>query len=107
MIRVFASRHRDHYRLLVEGHAKGHPDAALVCAATSALTQALVELVQKSEACHHVRCCVESGRVFLSCRARIAGAFELVLTGLARLAEQYPACIRLVSVDDSVPSPVL
>ena len=65
MIRVFASRHRDHYRLLVEGHAKGHPDAALVCAATSALTQALVELVQKSEACHHVRCCVESGRVFL------------------------------------------
>ena len=99
MIAVYADRSGDRYRLLVEGHAEAHPEAAVICAGVSALTQALVTLATRRASCRHLRWSVSRGRVFLSCRGGLGGAFELVLTGLRELAQQYPSC---VCVNDSV-----
>ena len=100
MICVFADRQGGRYRLLVEGHAEHHADAASICAAVSVLTQSLVRFACDAPDCRHLRWSVERGRVFLSCRAGLGNAFEMVLGGLAELADTYPECVRVIRTGD-------
>ena len=80
----------------IEGHAAGE-NSALVCAAVSALAQALGAWTSECGECELY--CAESGRMLLDCACseRSEAAFELVLTGLERIAEAYPQGLRVHS----------
>ena len=97
MIRVFAYRQGGYYRLLVTGHADYHAGEDIVCAGVSALSCALVAHAKRSPDCHHLRCSVAPGEVFLACRGGLGAGFDTVLGGLALIAEQYPqhVCIEV------------
>ena len=90
MIRVFADRRGGKCRLLVSGHADSTPEGRLVCAAVSALTQALVSYAKNNPVCRHVRTSSEAGRLFLSCRSGLGGAFDMIAQALLQLANEYP-----------------
>ena len=90
MIRVYADRRGKKCRLLVLGHACSTPEGRLVCAAVSALTQALVSYAKNNPVCRHVRTNSEAGSLFLSCRSGLGGAFDMIAQALLQLADEYP-----------------
>lgn len=97
MIRVYADRKNGRYRLLATGHAGSEPDRELVCAGVSALIEGLLLYAGENPACKHLRSTAESGRVFLSCRGGLSGAFEAVLRGLCHIAAIYPRDVMVFS----------
>ena len=103
MIRVYADRRGQKYRLLTEGHAD-YPDgdAPLVCAAVSALTGALVQFAKRQDTCRFVRLSVSHGHVFFSCCGGLKNAFEMIVTALSALALQYPLHVTLCGEDRMV-----
>ena len=44
----------------------------------------------QSADCKHLRHFAKKGEVFLSCRGGLGAAYDAVLLGLRRIAEQYP-----------------
>ena len=100
MIRVYADRHGQKYRLLTEGHAD-YPDgeAPLVCAAVSALTGALVQFAKEQHACRFVRVSVSHGHIFFRCCGGLKNAFEMTVAALSALALQYPKHVMLCKED--------
>ncbi len=90
MIRVYADRQGERCRLLVLGHACSTPEGRLVCAAVSALTQALAGYAKNNPVCRHVRVSRESGSLFLSCRSGLGDAFDMTAQALLQLADEYP-----------------
>lgn len=100
MIRVYAERNGCKYRLLTEGHADmNDSEGALVCAAVSALTGALVQFAKGEQSCRFVRAAVSCGQVFLSCRGGLKNAFEMIVAALSALALQYPRHVRVMKGD--------
>lgn len=97
MIEVYAKRRGDRCSFFATGHAVEGSERDVVCAGVSALTSALV-LHAVSSPARYVRYTVSSGQVFLSCHG-LGDAFELVLGGLAAIAEKYPQHVRM-AVDD-------
>ena len=95
MIRVYADRRGARCRLYVEGHAEHAKGPDIVCAGVSALVSALVRYAVGSPACRHLRHSVSHGAVFLSCRGGLGVGFDMVLGGLAAIAEQYPECVKI------------
>ena len=90
MIRVYPYRKRGYYRLYVTGHADFNPGEDVVCAGVSALVCALLSFALQSADCKHLRHFAKKGEVFLSCRGGLGAAYDAVLLGLRRIAEQYP-----------------
>ncbi len=90
MIRVYADRQDGRYRLYVTGHAEVSPDKELVCAGVSALSEGLLLFAAENPACRHLRYSAEPGRLFLSCRGGLGGAFDATVRGLCHIAEIYP-----------------
>ena len=109
MIRVYAQRRGNKYRLLVSGHADATPAGRQLCAAVSALTGALVAFAEKREDCSPVRSSLGAGRAFLSCCGALSEAFELVTDALAALALQHPENMQYApcAVDDKLPRAML
>lgn len=100
MIRVYADRVGQKYRLLAKGHADdGDADGALVCAAVSALTGALLQFAKSRESCRFLRATMAHGYVFFSCRGGLKNAFEMIVAALSALARQYPRHISVMGVD--------
>lgn len=100
MIRVYADRRGQKYRLLAEGHADHKDeDASQVCAAVSALTGALVQFAKGQHACRFVRVSVAHGHVFFSCCGGLKNAFEMIVAALSALALQYPHHVMLCGED--------
>ena len=95
MIRVFAHRQGGYYRFYATGHANYCPGEDIVCAGVSALVGALTAFAVQSTDCRHVRCRSEAGEVFLACRGGLGRAFDLVVGGLARIAQAYPDHVRV------------
>lgn len=95
MIRIFATRREGRCRFYAEGHASPLPDRDIVCAGVSALAEALVRFAVENPECRHLRWSAEPGRVFLSCRGGLGRAFDVILAGLAGIAEHYPRHITL------------
>jgi len=98
MITVFSHRKGGNYRLYVTGHADYAPGNDIVCAGVSALVGALVAHAGKSPSCHHLRCHVRAGEVFLSCRGGLGVGFDVVLGGLAAIAAAYPDHVRVQNI---------
>ena len=88
-----------HYKLVAIGHAgraEGE-DGNLVCAAVSALTQALVQFCRDRSS----RIAQYNDRIFIrACTTRpdpeISGAFALVETGLRMVEKSNPGRIQIV-----------
>lgn len=95
MIRIYAARREGCYRLYAEGHASPLPDREAVCAGVSALVEALARFAAENTECRHLRWSAEPGRFFLACRGGLGRAFDVVLTGLAGIAENYPQHVTL------------
>lgn len=109
MIRIYATKRGEKHRLLVEGHAEKTGQGPLVCAAVSALCEALALYVGQSPDCRHVRLTADRGLTFLSYRATGSEAFDMTALALRRLAVEYPqhVCVEKVAVDDTATAPVL
>ncbi|MBR7112267.1 MAG: hypothetical protein IKC75_05055 [Clostridia bacterium] len=90
MIGVYASKRGEKYRLLVVGHAKESAEGVRVCAAVSALTEALSLYAKSRPDCRHVRLYVERGLAFLSCCYGLHDTFDMTVGALRRLAIEYP-----------------
>ncbi|MBE6604825.1 MAG: ribosomal-processing cysteine protease Prp [Ruminococcaceae bacterium] len=100
MICIYADREGQKYRLLAKGHADdGDADGALVCAAVSALTGALLQFARSQESCRFLRATMSHGYVFFSCRGGLKNAFEMIVAALSALARQYPRHISMMGVD--------
>lgn len=97
MIRVYADRRGGRYRLFAVGHAETLPDRELVCAGVSALIEGLLLFAAENPACRHLRSSAEPGRVFLSCRGGLAGAFDVTLGGLRHIEAIYPRDVTVFS----------
>jgi uncharacterized protein YsxB (DUF464 family) len=97
MIRIFSYRCGGKYRLYVTGHADFAPGNDIVCAGVSALVGALVQYARQSPACRHLRCHVQKGEVFLSCRGGLGAGFDITVGGLSAIAASYPAHVRVQS----------
>ena len=97
MIAVYAKRRGERCSFFASGHANATPEQDVVCAGVSALTGALVFHAVKSHA-RYLRYTVSAGQIFLSCQG-LGDAFEMTLTGLVAIAEQYPEHLT-VTVDD-------
>ncbi len=67
MIEIYASKRGEKYRLFAVGHAEKSGQGALVCAAVSVLTEALLSFAKQNPACRYVRVGLESGSALLSC----------------------------------------
>ena len=98
MISVFSHRYKGNYRLYVKGHADFAPGNDIVCAGVSALVGALVAHAKKCPVCRHLRCRVQSGEVFLSCRGGLGVGFDVVVGGLAAIAAAYPDHVRVQTI---------
>ena len=98
MIRIYAERRGSRCRLFVEGHAEYAKGPDVVCAGVSALVGALVKYAENSPVCRHLRHSVRHGEVFLSCRGGLGVGFDLVMTGLSAIAEEYPDHVRIESM---------
>ena len=109
MIRVYATKRGEKHRLLVEGHAGRSEQGTLVCAAVSALCEALGLFVGQCPDCRCVRMSTDRGYTFFSYRAGRGDAFDMTVGALRRLALEYPQHIDFVwgSVDDKSTAPVL
>ena len=109
MIRVYASKRGEKFRLFVQGHAERSGEGALVCAAVSALTQALGLYAGQHGACRHVRQVTSHGTSFLSCCYGLNEPFDMIVTALRQLALEYPqhVCFCGESVDDKEQALVL
>ncbi|MBR2465084.1 MAG: ribosomal-processing cysteine protease Prp [Clostridia bacterium] len=91
MIKVYATKQGEKYRLLVQGHAtKGQEEGSLVCAAVSALTGALVSFATSHPACRYVRASLSRGNAFLSCRSGLNEAYDMTVLALRQLALEHP-----------------
>ncbi len=97
MIRVFSHRCGGKYRLYVTGHAGYAPGNDIVCAGVSALVGALVQYAKANPACRHLRCNMQSGEVFLSCRGGLGAGFDMIVGGLAAIAASYPDHVAVES----------
>lgn len=97
MIEVFSHRNGGKYRVYVKGHADYAPGNDIVCAGVSALVGALVGYARKNSACRHLRCNVQPGEVFLSCRGGLGVGFDMIVGGLAAIAASYPDHVRVQS----------
>ncbi len=97
MIRVFSHRCGGKYRLYVTGHADYAPGNDIVCAGVSALIGALVQYAKTSPACRHLRCRMEAGEAFLSCRGGLGAGFDMIVGGLAAIAASYPEHVTVQS----------
>ena len=95
MIEVFSHRCGGKYRVYVKGHANYAPGNDIVCAGVSALVGALVGYAKENAACRHLRCNVQPGEVFLSCRGGLGAGFDMILGGLAAIAASYPEHVRV------------
>ena len=84
----------DMFTLKITGHAEGE-NSALVCAAVSAIAQALGAWASERGECELYR--AESGQLMLDCASseRSSAAFELALTGLERISAAYPMGLRV------------
>jgi len=102
MIRIYASKRGEKYRLFVVGHAEKSGQGALVCAAVSALTEALVSFARHNPACRYVRVGLESGSAFLSCCFGLRDTFAMTVGALRQLADKYPMHIRFCSTPSTV-----
>ncbi|MBQ8893380.1 MAG: ribosomal-processing cysteine protease Prp [Clostridia bacterium] len=80
------------------GHAgfarPGEPD--IVCASVSTLVSLLAELVLRAHGEANTTVILEPGEVFISApaTATLRQQFQVVVTGLEMLAEQYPNHVR-------------
>lgn len=100
MIHVYADREGQKYRLLAQGHADDSvSDGALVCAAVSALTGALLQFARSRECCRFLRASMAHGHIFFSCRGGLKNAFEMTVAALSALAQQYPRHICVMGAD--------
>ena len=97
MIAVFSHRCGGKYRLYVKGHADYAPGNDIVCAGVSALIGALVGYAKQNSACRHLRCSMQPGEVFLSCRGGLGAGFDMIVGGLAAIAASYPDHVRVQS----------
>lgn len=95
MIRVYATRREGRYRLYAAGHASPLPERDVVCAGVSALVEALARFAAENAECRHLRWSAEPGRFFLACRGGLGRAFDVILTGLAGIAKNYPEHVTL------------
>lgn len=102
MIRIYATKRGEKYRLLVQGHAEKEGEGRLVCAAVSALTGALVGFARACTACKYVRSSLSHGNVFLSCHFGLQDAFFMTLLALQQLADAYPMHLCVCSTQGAV-----
>ena len=109
MIRIYATKRGEKHRLLVQGHAEKTGQGPLVCAAVSALCEALGLYVGQSPDCRCVRHSADRGLTFLSYRAVGSETFDMTAQALHRLAVEYPqhVCFMGDGVDDRASAPVL
>lgn len=111
MIKIYATKRGEKYRLLVEGHAKKEGGGSLVCAAVSALTGALVSFAKSHPACRYVRTSLARGNAFLSCKYGLNDTYDMTVSALQQLAMDYPMHVcfpdKSVAVDDTGMTPVL
>ncbi|MBR2312668.1 MAG: ribosomal-processing cysteine protease Prp [Clostridia bacterium] len=90
MIKIYATKQGEKYRLLVEGHAQKGTEGSLVCAAVSALAGALVGYATSNPACRYVRASLSRGNAFLSCRSGLNEAYDMTVLALRQLALEHP-----------------
>ncbi len=109
MICVYLTKRGEKHRLLVEGHAEKTGQGPLVCAAVSALCEALGLFVGQSPDCRHVRFAADRGHTFLSYRAAGSEVFDMTTLALRRLAVEYPqhVCVQGAVVDATATAPML
>lgn len=96
MIRVSFERGESAQGLMLTGHATGD---RLVCAGASAMVFALAGWLQKN-APAGLACRLKPGDAWVLCRrsALTDAAFDVVLTGLSQLAENYPELVGINEV---------
>ena len=102
MIRIYADRRGDRYRLYVEGHAGEGATGARICAAVSALTGALVQFARERAECRFLRYSLARGQMYLSCRGGLQNAFEMVLGALLELAREHPESLVMTENREEV-----
>ena len=95
MIRIYATKKASRYRLYLEGHADFAKKADIVCAAVSALTEALIGYAAESPACRHLRFSVKKGEAFLSCRGGLGAGFDMILRAYREIAAHYPRHVKI------------
>lgn len=90
MIRVRCGRER----MEVCGHA-GYAGRGedIVCAAVSALTYALIGVLQEKGQIRDLT--VRPGYICVAAAGEVTGAMELVRCGIAQLAARYPQCVKM------------
>ncbi len=105
MIKIYATKQGEKYRLLVEGHAQKGTEGSLVCAAVSALMGALVSFATSHPACRYVRASLSRGNAFLSCRYGLNDTYAMTVSALRQLALEYPMHVcfpdRSTAVNDT------
>ena len=99
MIRVYATKRGEKYRLFVTGHAEKTGEGSLVCAAVSALVEALVLFAEQNPACRYVRVGLDRGYAFLSCRYGLNDTFAMTVAALRRLADEHPTHLCFMQAD--------
>ena len=101
MISIYVTKKASRYRLYLEGHADYAPTNDIVCAAVSALTEALIGYAAESPACHHLRFSIKKGEAFLSCRGGLGAGFDMILRAYQNIARLYPNHVRIEYVECS------
>ncbi len=81
-------------RVTLRGHADYAPRGQdIVCAAASALIYALIGALEAKHAIREVS--IRPGAVSVASKTHCEAEFAMVRQGLAQLAGQYPACVRI------------